>query len=431
MKSYPGDDKARELVLSEKWEQAAELLRSVIEVFDGAAPRNDLALVLAAMGEGEDSVQMILDAEEQADADIRVMVNRYFMSALADLDHGRGEDALSRVIDLTRGDADLKPKLSIIMRTFNRGKLIADAVNSVLKQKMRDWELIIVNDGGDREVDKTIERIWEKRIVYAYTHHGGPSGAFNVGLRLARAGLISFLDDDDLVYPDHYSRLCEHLDVHPEIFALYTDLKRVWIDGNTGERLREEVHAAGPFQPYKLWSGFYIYNLMSMVIRKECLDKMPGFLEGLRCAEDWEFMLSMSEHFGFAYLPELGGELIYREGVHQEGKRSIVDWNLQRNLILYYHGMSPFFSFSLTSSALSDRFLAALEELLDAHPELTPALEFSKLFKEPEYAPFYQLGKRLESEGRYKEARPVYAAGTRAAPLEPKVWVKLARSWLR
>jgi hypothetical protein len=431
MKSYPGDDKARELALAEKWDQAAELLRSVVEVFEGAGPRNDLALVLAAMGEGEESSAMILQDEEQDDSDIRVIVNRYFISALADMNQERGEHALERVVDLTKGDAGLTPKLSIIMRTFNRGKLIQEAFASILKQKMSDWELIIVNDGGDREVDKTIERIWEKRLVYAYARHSGPAGAFNVGLRLARGKLISFLDDDDIVYPDHYSRLSGHLDVHPELCAIYTDLKRVWIDGKTGERLKEEVHLAGPYDPSKLWSGLYIYNLMSMVIRKQCLEKMPGFLEGLFCAEDWEFMISLSKHFGFEYLPEAGGELNYREGVFQEGKRSVMDWNLQRNLILYYHGMSPFYSFSLTAAPITDRFLETLSELLDAHPEFTPALELSKLFKEPEYAPFYQLGKKLESEGRGKDARPVYAAGTRLAPYEFKLWAKLARSWLK
>jgi len=431
MKSYPGDDKVRELVLSEKWDQAAELLRSVLEVFEGAAPRNDLALVLAAKGDGEDSVNMVLEAEEKDDSDIRVIVNRYFISTLADMNRSRGQDALSRVIDLTRGDADLKPKLSIIMRTFNRGNLIADAVNSVLKQKMKDWELIIVNDGGDREVDKTIERVWEKRLVYAYAHHSGPAGVFNVGLRLARGSLISFVDDDDLVYPDHYSRLSEHLDVHPELCAIYTDLKTVWIDGVSGERLREEAHVAGPYQAFKLWSGFFIYNLMAMVLRKECLEKTPGFLEGLSGPEDWEFAISLSKHFNFEYLPELGGEINRREGIQQLTKHSVMDWNLHRNLVLYYHGMCPFYSFSLTETPLSNRFLEALAGLLDAHPQFTPALELSKFFKEPEYSAFYQLGKKLESEGRPAEARPVYSAGAKLAPFEVKVWAKLLRSWLK
>ena len=96
-----------------------------------------------------------------------------------------------------------------------------------------------------------------------------------MGLWAARGEFISFLDDYDVVYPDHYHRLIEHLDVHPEVKAVYTDLKLVWKDAESGAVLRERVHNAGPYEAEKLWTGFYIMNLMTLVLRRECLEQVP------------------------------------------------------------------------------------------------------------------------------------------------------------
>jgi glycosyltransferase involved in cell wall biosynthesis len=417
MKSYPGDDKARELVRAENFKQAKKLLESVVEVIEGAAAMNDLALVLAALSEWDRAFVLIDQAESRDDADIRVKINRHFISALCDFDDNRGDGASKRLIHLIRGDASLKPRLSIIMRTYNRKDLIVEAVRSALRQKFQDLELVIVNDGGDREVDRAIERVWDKRIVYAYALHSGPAGAFNVGLSLARGDLISFLDDDDIVYPDHFYRLVSHLDAHPEVKAIYTDLKQAWMDAGTGALIRERVHKAGPFLPAKLWSGFYIMNLMAMVIRRECLVRIPGFLEGLKSAVDWEFMLALSKFYSFEYLPGLAGELRYREKMSQVGKRSVFDRNLQRNIILYYYGMAPLYSWGWGGHAPGENFFYALAGLLQKHPELIPGLELRKLFREPEYALFYQLGRELEKESKKKEARMAYKSAFQAQNL--------------
>ena len=428
MKSYPGDDKTRELILAGKWEEARDLLESVIEVFEGASAKNDLALVLAKIGECSRAHDLIDQAESQLDADARVTVNKYFISQLVDFDDHRGEDAAKKVIDLTRGDVNLKPRLSIIMRTYNRSKLIIEAARSALFQKYSDFELVIVNDGGDREVDKAVERVWDKRVVYAYAVHSGPSGAFNVGLRLARGEFISFLDDDDVVYPEHYSRLIEHLDVHPEVKAVYTDLKLVWKDAESDAVLREKAHIAGPFEADKLWTGFYIMNLMSLVLRRECLEKVPGFLEGLQNAVDWEFMLALSKFYGFEYLPEVGGELRYREGLSQVGKRSVNDHNLMRNLIIYYYGRSPFYSWVTGRGELTEKFMQVLAGFLKEHSDLIPALELRKLYKEHEYSLFYQLGRELQKAGRNKEAFAAYIAAAKLAPYEARIWGKVLSS---
>jgi len=88
-----------------------------------------------------------------------------------------------------------KPKVSIIMPTYNRRLIIPKSIESVLAQSFQDWELIIINDGGE-DISKIIPK--DKRIKYLTKVNGGLSSALNYGIQFARANYIALLDDDDL-----------------------------------------------------------------------------------------------------------------------------------------------------------------------------------------------------------------------------------------
>jgi len=430
MKSYPGVDKVRRLLLNHRWEEAKRFLEEVMGVSEDAGAMNDLALICARTGEREKARELLEAAMQKPDQEVRTGINYFYISELAGLGPSRGEDARTRVLEMKVGDEALKPRLSIVMRTLNRGELIREAIQSVLRQNFRDWELILVNDGGGREVEKALESVWDKRMVYAHSRHSGPAGAFNVGLRLARGEMIGFLDDDDFAYPESWARLVSHLEMHPETQAVYSDLNLAWMDLKTGGKKRMRFHPAGEFRREKLWSGFFIMNLLTLVIRRECLARMPGFLEGLKSSVDWEFMLALSHYVSFDYLNKPAGELRYWEGLPQVGKRSVLDRNHQRNLISYYHGITPFYQFGLAEKVLEENFLKALDQLLKKFPELIRGLELRKLLKEPPYSLFYRLGVELMKEGKSKEARECFHCASKLSPGEIKVWARLLRSWL-
>ena len=425
MKPYPEGEEIKSLILCGKWKQARARLESLAQGGSEPAVLNDLSLLLAREGELERAVELSRRAKEQ-DGELRIKINHFYLSQLSRLDLSRGENAQERVLELRRGDDELKPRLSIIMRTYNRSDLIAKAIKSVLAQEFSDWELVVVNDGGDRGVEEVLKKLWDKRMVYAYARHSGPAGAFNVGLRLARGELVGFLDDDDIVYPEHFARLVRYLDEHPSCPAVYSDINLVWLDAK-GNIIKKMLHRAGSWQETKLWSGFFLMNLLSLVIRRTCLDKVVGFVEGFKNAVDWQFALELARHFSFDYLPGAGGELRYWENKWQVGKKSVLERNLQRNLILYFYGISPFYSFGLTRKQ-SRKFIKALGWLREKEQELIKGLELRKLFSEPAYALFYQLGKELEKEGKKERARFCFKSALTLAPYEIKIWMKFLGS---
>jgi len=431
MESYPAQPQIKDLVLAGNFRQARELLHSLAANSDRASIFNDLALLAGQLGEKTRSLELIAQASSKKDADIRVKVNRFYLSRLAELNQSRGENARSRGLETKVGNPGLNPNLSIIMRTRNRGELVRESIMSVLGQSFQDWELLIVNDGGDRAVEKTLEQLWDPRMVYVYASHSGPAGALNLGLRLARGEWLGFLDDDDLFYPDFFAKLVNWLESHPGSSVVYANAKVVYLAAKMSKPFRSELVTPGSFREDRLWSSNFISIIFTLFLRRQCLDKVPGMLEGLKSSADWEFYISLSRHFRLDYLPELAGERRYITGLDQLGKRSIIGRNLQRNLILYYHGHAPFYSFGLGRSGQSPRFLNLLQQLLNQFPDLLPALELRKLFQEPDYAFFYELGSKLEKEGKRAEAKAAYNAARRSSPGEFKAWAKWLKLGLR
>ncbi|MDA9894029.1 glycosyltransferase family 2 protein [bacterium] len=96
-------------------------------------------------------------------------------------------------------------KFSIILPTFNRGHMIHHAIESVLTQTYKEWELIIVDDGSTDKtkdiIDKFIAK--DKRVKYLHQKNKERSAARNNGIKEAKGDWICFLDSDDIYYTNH------------------------------------------------------------------------------------------------------------------------------------------------------------------------------------------------------------------------------------
>ncbi len=114
------------------------------------------------------------------------------------------------------------PFITVVMATFNRGRLISRAINSLLAQTFEEWELIIIDDGSK---DNTAEIITPflsyTNILYRYFPNGGVAVARDRGCALARGRYITFLDSDDEYLPDHLETRANILSAKPGIELLH------------------------------------------------------------------------------------------------------------------------------------------------------------------------------------------------------------------
>jgi len=93
--------------------------------------------------------------------------------------------------------------ISVVMPVYNRVHLAKRAIESVLCQSLRSFELIVVDDGSTEDIRSVVESFADARVIYARQNNRGASAARNYGIDLARGSYISFLDSDDIYLPRH------------------------------------------------------------------------------------------------------------------------------------------------------------------------------------------------------------------------------------
>ena len=127
------------------------------------------------------------------------------------------------------------PRVSVVIPTYNRARLLPRAVGSVLAQTFEDWELIIVDDGSDDDTSDVIAGFGDARIRYIrHERNLGASAARNTALAAARGEYIAPLDDDDELLPGALMELASALDDSPPEVGIVYGL-RDFVDQVTGE----------------------------------------------------------------------------------------------------------------------------------------------------------------------------------------------------
>jgi glycosyltransferase involved in cell wall biosynthesis len=128
------------------------------------------------------------------------------------------------------------PLVSVVIDTYNFGRFIEEAVDSVLAQGFprQQMEILVVDDGS---TDDTVERVakYGGRIQYFRKENGGQASAFNFGLARAQGEIVAFLDADDTWLPDKLRRVAEEFERHPEVGMVYHGLHKLNENGEMSE----------------------------------------------------------------------------------------------------------------------------------------------------------------------------------------------------
>ena len=104
-------------------------------------------------------------------------------------------------------------KISVIIPVYNIEKYIRKCLESVINQTYKNLEIIVVNDGTkDNSMEIVREYLEDNRIIVINKENGGLSSARNKGLEIATGDYISFVDSDDYLEKDLYSKLIEKVE---------------------------------------------------------------------------------------------------------------------------------------------------------------------------------------------------------------------------
>ncbi len=192
--------------------------------------------------------------------------------------------------------------VSVVIATYNMGRYLPQAVQSVLSQTYAHVEVQIVDDGSTDDTAQIIRRWDQDERVRVYRQsNGGQAQARNRGVALSKGRYVAFLDADDEWLPQKLSRQIP-LFATPEVGVVYSDYE--CMDGE-GRRLP-------PKPPTRMYRGrvsaaLLIDNFVSFqtaVVRRECLERHGGFDESVRMGDDYDLWLRLSAHYEFDFVPE-------------------------------------------------------------------------------------------------------------------------------
>ena len=124
-----------------------------------------------------------------------------------------------------------KPRISVVMPIYNVEDFIAQAVQSVLDQSFKDFELICVDDGGQDASMNIVRSFADPRIRIVTQTNRGLAGARNTGIAHARGEYIALLDSDDLWHQDKLLLHYVHLNANPDIGVSYAGSRLIDRDG--------------------------------------------------------------------------------------------------------------------------------------------------------------------------------------------------------
>src|SRR6185503_10040271 len=111
------------------------------------------------------------------------------------------------------------PEVSVLMPVFNGGDALLRAIESIQRQTLRTWELVVVDDGSADQTSATLRRIGarEARLRVLTIAHSGIVTALNTGLVAVRAPLVARMDADDEAHPDRLASQVRYLRERPEV----------------------------------------------------------------------------------------------------------------------------------------------------------------------------------------------------------------------
>jgi len=206
------------------------------------------------------------------------------------------------------------PRISAILPTFNREKVLALSIDSVLTQTFQDWELIVVDDRSTDGTEALVRAYADPRIRYvANTGRRGSAGARNFGISLAQAPVLAFHDAGDEWLPRKLETQLSALDgLPPAVGVVYSPMIWLYWDGSKKD-LVPPVFSAEESGTWRraLGRGVGGVYLQAALVRRAAFDAVGGFDEDLNRWVDLDFFMRVARDFRFQFVP--GPVAVYHE----------------------------------------------------------------------------------------------------------------------
>ena len=195
------------------------------------------------------------------------------------------------------------PKVSCITVFYNRGDLLDRSVDSLIDQTLQDLEIIVIDDGSTDETMTKLKGKSDPRLKTVFQANIGFTASMNRAIRASKGRYIAVHGAGDISHPDRLALQASYLDANPEVGAVgcrRSDNGRLTISNGHVRR--------GSMLAIMLESNPFSHG--EVMFRRSLFDKVGGYREAFRFAQDRDLWLRMGRYCDYAVLPQT---LYFRE----------------------------------------------------------------------------------------------------------------------
>ena len=212
--------------------------------------------------------------------------------------------------------------MTVVIPCYNEERFVADAIESVRRQSLANWECIVVDDASN---DRSVKVIWDavagdpRFRVLRHRVNAGLSAARNTGLRAARGRFITFLDSDDMLMGDslldRVIALSQSMN-DPHVIGSYCGVRTELEDTSIDDLPARDGPNRGKVVDFISAGGECPFNAHAPLLLTESVRRIGGFNERLRHgAEDWDLWYRVLRN-GYIFVPASSVTAIYRQKQH-------------------------------------------------------------------------------------------------------------------
>lgn len=192
--------------------------------------------------------------------------------------------------------------ISVIIPTYNYGRFIREAIDSVLAQTYPVAEIIVVDDGSTDDTLKILAG-FGNRIVTVVQNNAGAAAARNRGMAVARGDYLAFLDSDDLWLREKTEKQIALFEADPDLGLVHCGAERVDAAGKTLSVELSGLEGWVARQLIVLGHGLVAVG-SSMMVPRRVAEEIGGFDSRLPACEDGDFCYRVALRYRFGFVPE-------------------------------------------------------------------------------------------------------------------------------
>ena len=217
---------------------------------------------------------------------------------------------------------------SVIIPAYNAEKFIKNSINSVLNQTVKDFEIIVVNDGSKDDTAKVVAETKDYRVRLISQENAGVSAARNTGIKNAKGDFICFLDADDLWKPNHLEVVLQLINKYPNCSVYLTGHEIILRDGQRISKscpgVSVDIQSDNLFK--HIWEYGYFIHTNSIVCKKSAFDIVGQFVFGVKNGEDDDMWYRLFTYFSVAITSEVTTAYIRENSRATMSKVFVENW---------------------------------------------------------------------------------------------------------